>query len=88
MGGPPNVYRQMFQGITPKGPKYLYGTKYGFCSSDFPYGLGKYTPYGHLGPFGYLGIHGSPKCPRTQYLGTWGFGTSNCSTGSGKVHEC
>ena len=36
----------------PKGPKYLYGTKYGFCSSDFPYGLGKYTPYGYLGPFG------------------------------------
>ena len=33
----------------PKGPKYLYGTKYGFCS---PYGLGKYTPYGYLGPFG------------------------------------
>ena len=36
----------------PKGPKYLYGTKYGFCSSNFPYGLGKYTPYGYLGPFG------------------------------------
>ena len=36
----------------PKGPKYLYGTKYGFCSSDFPYGLGKYTPDGYLGPFG------------------------------------
>ena len=38
---------------TPKGPKYLYGTKYGFCSSNFPYGLGKYSPYGYLGPFGY-----------------------------------
>ena len=36
----------------PKGPKYLYGTKYGFCSSNFPYGLGKYTPYGYIGPFG------------------------------------
>ena len=36
----------------PKGPKYLYGTKYGFCSSTFPYGLGKYSPYGYLGPFG------------------------------------
>ena len=33
----------------PKGPKYLYGTKYGFCSSNFPYGLGKYSPYGYLG---------------------------------------
>ena len=43
----------------PKGPKYLYGTKYGFCSSNFPYGLGKYTPYGYLGPFGLgcLGRH-------------------------------
>ena len=29
---------------TPKGPKYLYGTKYGFCSSNFPHGLGKYSP--------------------------------------------
>ena len=35
----------------PKDPKYLYGTKYGFCSSNFPYGLGKYSPYGYLGPF-------------------------------------
>ena len=35
-----------------KGPKYLHGTKYGFCSSNFPYGLGKYTPYGYSGPFG------------------------------------
>ena len=40
------------QSLNPKGPKYLYGTKYGFCSSNFPYGLGKYTPYGYLGPFG------------------------------------
>ena len=39
----------------PKGPKYLYGTKYGFCSSNFPYGLGKYSPYGYLGPFGPVG---------------------------------
>ena len=39
-------------GLSPKGPKYLYGTKYGFCSSNFPYGLGKYSPYGYLGPFG------------------------------------
>ena len=38
--------------IFPKGPKYLYGTKYGFCSGNFPYGLGKYSPYGYLGPFG------------------------------------
>ena len=38
----------------PKGPKYLYGTKYGFCSSNFPYGLGKYSPYGYLGPFGLI----------------------------------
>ena len=38
--------------MNPKGPKYLYGTKYGFCSNNFPYGLGKYTPYGYLGPFG------------------------------------
>ena len=29
-----------------------YGTKYGFCSSNFPYGLGKYSPYWYLGPFG------------------------------------
>ena len=40
------------EGPNPKGPKYLYGTKYGFCSSNFPYGLGKYSPYGYLGPFG------------------------------------
>ena len=26
--------------------------KYGFCSSNFPYGLGKYSAYGYLGPFG------------------------------------
>ena len=36
----------------PEGPKYQYGTKYGFCSCNFPYGLGKYSPYGYLGPFG------------------------------------
>ena len=36
----------------PKGLKYLYGRKYGFCSSNFPYGLGKDSPYGYLGPFG------------------------------------
>ena len=41
-------------GPFPKGPKYLCGTKYGFCSSNFPYGLGKYTPYGYLGPFGFM----------------------------------
>ena len=39
--------------LFPKGPKYLYGTKYGFCSSNFPYGLGKYSPYGYLGAFGF-----------------------------------
>ena len=38
--------------LYPKGPKYLYGTKYGFLSSNFPYGLGKDSPYGYLGPFG------------------------------------
>ena len=38
--------------LFPKGPKYQYGTKYGFCSSNFPYGLGKYSPYEYLGPFG------------------------------------
>ena len=38
----------------PKGPKYQDGTKHGFCSSNFPYGLGKYSPYGYLGPFGNL----------------------------------
>ena len=38
--------------MCPKGPKYQYGTKCGFCSSNFPYGLGKYSPYGYLGPFG------------------------------------
>ena len=37
---------------SPKGPKYLHGTKYGFCSSNFHYGLGKHSPYGYLGPFG------------------------------------
>ena len=36
-----------------EGPKYLYGTKYGFCSSNFPYGSGKYSPYGYFGPFGF-----------------------------------
>ena len=30
-------------------------TKYGFCSSNFPYGLGKDPPYGYLGPFGSSG---------------------------------
>ena len=39
----------------PKGPKYLYGAKYGFCSINCPHGLGKYSPYGYLGPFG-LGL--------------------------------
>ena len=29
----------------PKGPKYQYATTYGFCSSNLPYGLGKYSPY-------------------------------------------
>ena len=45
--------RSPFQSYTPKGPKYLYGRKYGFCSSNFPYGLGKYSLYGYFGPFGY-----------------------------------
>ena len=46
------LHKMLAQGSSPKGPKYLYGTKYGFCSSNFPYGLGKYSPYGYLGPFG------------------------------------
>ena len=41
-----------YDSYVPKGPKYLYGTKYGFCSSNFPYGLGKYSLYRYLGPFG------------------------------------
>ena len=41
---------------SPKGPKYLYGAKYGFCSSNFPYGLGKYSLYWYLGPFGFISI--------------------------------
>ena len=52
----------------PKGPKYLYGTKYGFCSSNFPYGLGKDSPYGYLGPFGgkpHLQILG-PYCSHAE----------------------
>ena len=39
------VYREQSK-ADPKGPKYLYGTKYGFCSSNFPYGLSKYA---HMG---------------------------------------
>ena len=58
----------------PKGPKHLYGTKYGFCSSNFPYGLGKYSPYGYLGPFGQAGgeqvedlaCQGDFSTPRTR----------------------
>ena len=48
-----NLTRSLLQEEVPypKGPKYLYGTKYGFCSSNFSYGLGKYSPYGYLGPF-------------------------------------
>ena len=40
----------------PKGPKYVHGTKHGFCSNNFPYGLGKYSPYVYLGPFGYVNL--------------------------------
>ena len=29
-----------------------YGIKYGFCSSNFPYGLGKYSLFWYFGPFG------------------------------------
>ena len=48
-------------GLSPKGPKYHYGTKYGFCSNNFPYGLGKYSPYGYFGPFGkVLGLRKEP----------------------------
>ena len=47
-------------GLNPKGPKYLYGTKYGLCSSNFPFGLGKYTPEWYLGPFGE-----APDLPRS-----------------------
>ena len=45
-------YLQESPHLFPKGPKYLYGRKYGFCSSNFPYGLGKYSLYGYFGPFG------------------------------------
>ena len=55
------------QDLFPKGAQYQYGTKYDFCSSNFPYGLGKYSPYGYLGPFGIamdqstqLGCHSVP----------------------------
>ena len=46
------VMKRNLEVSNPKGPKYLYGTKYGFCSSNFPYGLGKYFPNEYLGPFG------------------------------------
>ena len=51
----------------PKGPKYLYGTKYGSCSSNFPYGLGKYSLYWYLGPFGTdrMARDVIPTCPET-----------------------
>ena len=29
----------------------------------------------------------NPKGPSTQYLGTWGLGSSNYSTGSGEVYD-
>ena len=50
----PGSFRKYLRNLRlyPKGPKYQYGTKYGFCSSNFPHGLGKYSPYGYLGPFG------------------------------------
>ena len=51
----------------PKGPKYLYGTKYGFCSSNFPCGLAKYSPYGYLGPFG-LAKQTQAEWPAQQVL--------------------
>ena len=54
----------------PKGPKYLYGTKYGFCSSNFPYGLGKYSPCGYLGPFG-LGPMFFPYSLSIRFLWTF-----------------
>ena len=53
-----SVEQTYFVLLFPKGPKYLYGTKYGFCSSNFLYGLGKYSPYGYLGPFGIVDILG------------------------------
>ena len=52
-----------------KGPKYQYGTKYGFCSSNFPYGLGKYSPYGYLGPFGFFNPLEGDSCS-VQYMNT------------------
>ena len=59
-----------------KGPKFLCGAKYGFCSSNFPYCWGKYTPYGYLGPFGFLfqsfeRAHGccyNPKAPEDYHV--------------------
>ena len=29
----------------------------------------------------------TPKGPCAQYFGVWDFGTSNCSTGFGEVHD-
>ena len=52
LGEPDMLHRKCFSRRYPKGPKYLYGTKYGFCSSKFPYGLGKDSPYSYLGPLG------------------------------------
>ena len=52
----------------PKGSKYQYGTKYGFCNSNFPYGLGKYSPYGYLGPFGF--VHGETDRRDRSWGGT------------------
>ena len=62
----------------PKGPKYLYGTKYGFCSSNFPHGLGKYSPYGYSGPFGeevkaMLGRRFAPEAPAALFYAVHGW---------------
>ena len=64
------LIRKFLVVLNPKGPKYLYGTKYGFCSSNFPYGLGKYPPYGYLGPFGEVGTDGQrPRGKRERKKG-------------------
>ena len=52
----------------PKGPKHLYGTKYGFYSSNFPYGLGKYSPYWCLGLFG----------EDARFVEEWSLGSMRC----------
>ena len=52
-----------FRALYSKGPKYPHRTKYGFCSRNFCYGLGKYLPYRYIGAVGILTLD---ECLRTQ----------------------